>query len=149
MDTRDPGTRRIDRNLALIVEDSAEDTEAIGRALARSHPDLRLLFTTRAEQALEVLAGCADGALPGLVVLDLNMPGMDGHDALRAIRAQPGLERVRIVVFTSSTAPAEVDASYAAGADSYVYKPVNFDLFRAVLSEAVDYWLAGPETPEA
>ncbi|MFJ2738400.1 response regulator [Streptomyces sp. NPDC087440] len=128
----------VDHTRVLVVEDSQEDAEAIERALSRSHPDLSLRFTERGEG---VVAGLlTDELLPGLVLLDLNMPGVSGFSVLRDIRSRPELAGVAVVVFTSSTAPAEVDASYAAGADSYIYKPVNFDLFRTVLKGAVDYW---------
>ncbi len=69
------------------------------------------------------------------------MPGPSGYSVLKAIRARPELAELVVVVFTSSTAPAEVDACYAAGADSYIYKPLNFHLFRTVLKGALDYWL--------
>ncbi|MEW2167856.1 response regulator [Streptomyces sp. NPDC007084] len=134
----DGGGRRVDNQWILVVEDSAEDAEAIERALRRTHPDLRLEFTDHGEGIAERLLAAAE--LPGLVLLDLNMPGLSGHAVLGAIRAHPQLAEVTLIVFTSSTAPAEVDACYAAGADSYIYKPVNFALFRTVLKGAIDYW---------
>ncbi|MER5950409.1 response regulator [Streptomyces sp. NPDC001904] len=134
--------RQLDMDRILVVEDSQEDAEAIERALARSHPMLRLEFMDRGEEVAGRLL--ADSTPPGVVLLDLNMPGMSGHDVLAAVRAQPDLAAVRIVVFTTSTAPAEEDACHAAGADSYVYKPLNFDLFRTVLTGAIDYWLRSP-----
>ncbi|MFE8938645.1 response regulator [Streptomyces sp. NPDC007872] len=122
----------------LVVEDSPEDAEAIERALRRTHPDLALEFADRGEGLVEALLSRED--LPGLILLDLNMPGTGGQAVLERIRSRPELDAVTVVVFTSSTAPAEVDACYAAGADSYVYKPVNFTLFQTVLKGAVDYW---------
>ncbi|MER6392248.1 response regulator [Streptomyces sp. NPDC059382] len=145
MNQADDAVRPIDRALVLVIEDSQEDAEAIERALGRSHPGLTLDFRDRGDGIVEELLG-AD-RLPGLILLDLNMPGLSGHAVLGAIRAQPSLGRVPVVVFTSSTAPTEVDASYAAGADSYIYKPVNFELFRTVLKGAVDYWQDRPVTP--
>ncbi len=134
----EPGARRIDRSSILVVEDNLEDAEAIERALRHTHPEVRTEFTTRGTGVVDMLLTREE--LPGLILLDLNMPGLSGHAVLAAIRARPELAGVAVVVFTSSTAPAEVDACYAAGADSYVYKPVNFTLFRTVLKGAVDYW---------
>lgn len=134
----DEGGRRVDNQWILVVEDSAEDAEAIERALNRTHPDLRLEFTDHGEGIAERLLDAAE--LPGLVLLDFNMPGLSGHAVLSAIRSHPQLAEVTLIVFTSSTSPAEVDACYAAGADSYIYKPVNFALFRTVLKGAIDYW---------
>ncbi|MEU6123506.1 response regulator [Streptomyces sp. NPDC047123] len=131
----------------LVIEDSQEDAEAIERALTRSHPLLRLDFRDRGEDVVDRLMAVDDA--PGIILLDLNMPGMSGHAVLRAIRGQAALNGIRVVVFTTSTAPAEEDACYAAGADSYVYKPLNFDLFRTVLTGAVDYWLRSDGRPSA
>ncbi|WP_424210626.1 response regulator [Streptomyces sp. BI20] len=130
--------RPVDPDRLLVVEDSAEDTEAIARALAATHPRLEVEFADRTDGLLERLT--AAERLPGMMLLDLNMPGTGGHRLLRGLRAVPALRELIVVVFTSSTSAAEVDASYAAGADSHIYKPINFDLFRTVLQGAVDYW---------
>ncbi|TXS55541.1 response regulator [Streptomyces sp. t39] len=136
--TSEAGPRPTDSSRVLVVEDSPEDTEAIQRALRQTHPELHTEFTSHGNGLVDLLL--KQDELPGLVFLDLNMPGVSGHAVLAALRARPELRDVTVVVFTSSTAPAEVDACYAAGADSYVYKPVNFALFRTVLKGAVDYW---------
>ncbi|MFJ4962733.1 Response regulator rcp1 [Streptomyces sp. ADI96-02] len=127
--------------LILVVEDSEEDTEAIQRALARSHPSLEVEFAPRSEDVLPRLLD-RGARPPDLVLLDLNMPGLNGLALLSKLRGLPECASVTVVVFTSSTASAEVDACYAAGADSYIYKPVNFELFRTVLQGAVDFWMA-------
>ncbi|MEU5717165.1 response regulator [Streptomyces sp. NPDC020403] len=128
----------MDQDFVWVVEDSPEDAEAIRRALGGTHPELTLLFTDRGAGVAERLLEAT--RRPGLVLLDLNLPGLSGAAVLRSIRALPELNGVTVVAFTSSTAPAEVDATYEAGADSYIYKPVNFELFRTVLKGAVDYW---------
>ncbi|MDP9798770.1 CheY-like chemotaxis protein [Catenuloplanes nepalensis] len=128
-------------DLIMVVEDSDEDVEAIGRAIGRSHPDLRLEFVRSSADVLPRLT--ADGARrPGMILLDLNMPGESGLDVLRRLRAHPGLASLTVVVFTSSEDPAEADACYSAGADSYIYKPINFALFQTVLRQTLDYWRA-------
>ncbi|MEV3929267.1 response regulator [Streptomyces sp. NPDC053728] len=132
------GERRIDHDLVWVVEDSEEDAEAIARALGRTHPGLELEFIDRGTGFVERLLE-ADRK-PGLVLLDLKLPGPGGAEVLRSIRSRPELDDVTVVAFTSSTGPDEVDRTYAAGADSYIYKPVNFELFRTVLKGAVDYW---------
>ncbi|GIE80672.1 response regulator [Actinoplanes philippinensis] len=126
-------------NLIFVVEDSDEDVEAIERAIGRSHPALRREFF---RSGADVLAGLTEPGRerPWLMLLDLNMPGESGLDVVRAVRARPELDEVRLVVFTSSEDQAEADACHAAGADSYVYKPLNFALFQSVLSQTLDYW---------
>ncbi|WP_329541292.1 response regulator [Streptomyces sp. NBC_01358] len=145
------GEQRIDHDLVWVVEDSAEDAEAIARALRRTHPGLALDFTDRGTGFVERLLEAP--RRPGLVLLDLKLPGPSGADVLRSIRSRPELDGVAVVAFTSSTGPDEVDTTYAAGADSYIYKPVNFELFSAVLKGAVDYWQkkakGGEEGPSA
>ncbi|GAA2880214.1 response regulator [Actinoplanes cyaneus] len=123
----------------LVVEDSPEDVEAIERAISRSHPRLGLEFLGSGAEVLPRLT--APGAeLPSIMLLDLNMPGEGGLAVIRRVRADATLNSIRIVVFTSSEDQAEADACYAAGADSYLYKPVNFALFQTVLRQTVDYW---------
>lgn len=142
---------RVDHDLVWVLEDSAEDAEAIARALNRTHPDLTLEFTDQGTGFVKRLLQAA--RRPGLVLLDLTLPGLSGRAVLRSIRSRPELNDVAVVIFTSSTEPEEVDTSYAAGADSYIYKPVNFELFRTVLKGAVDYWQrkakGGDEGPAA
>ena len=126
--------------MIFVVEDSDTDVEAIGRALGRSHPDLPVEFFRSGAEAVARLAGTR----PRLMLLDLNMPGESGLDVIRPVRADPALAGLTLVVFTSSEEPAEADACYAAGADSYIYKPLNFGLFQSVLSRTLDYWLSRP-----
>ncbi|WP_236029873.1 response regulator [Paractinoplanes lichenicola] len=125
--------------LVLVVEDSDEDIEAIARAIGRSHPDVRLEFLRSGSGVLPRLDG-AGAEPPRLVLLDLNMPGEGGLDVIRQVRARAEFDALRLVVFTSSENQAEADACYAAGADSYIYKPINFALFQSVLSQTLDYW---------
>ncbi|MFD4644443.1 response regulator [Lentzea sp. NPDC058436] len=144
--------------VVLVVEDSEEDREAIQRALSRSHPELVLEFLPDGHRVSDRLRDDTSPH-PVLVLLDLNMPGTDGLRVLTELRADadPRLRDVIVVVFTSSTTSADIDRCYEAGADSYVYKPVNFTLFRTVLQGAVEYWhtngfvrpSAPPEVPVA
>ncbi|GLY38073.1 response regulator [Amycolatopsis sp. NBRC 101858] len=128
--------------LVLVVEDSAEDREAIQRALTRSHPELELEFAPDGDAAIARLTD-AGRDRPALLLLDLNLPGRDGYQVLADLRANADLAALKIIVFTSSTTSADIERCYALGADSYVYKPVNFHLFRTVLQGAVDYWRNG------
>lgn len=127
----------------FVVEDTDEDVEAIDRAIGRSHPDVRREFFRSGTEVLPRLIA-PDSAPPRLLLLDLNMPGESGLDVIRRVRAHRALDDLTIVVFTSSEDPAEAEACYAAGADSYIYKPLNFALFQSVLSQTLDYWRARP-----
>jgi CheY-like chemotaxis protein len=131
-------------DLVLVVEDSDEDIEAIARAIGRSHPDVRLEFLRSGTGVLPRLND-AGQSRPAMVLLDLNMPGEGGLDVIRRVRADAGFEALRLVVFTSSENQAEAEACYAAGADSYIYKPINFALFQSVLAQTLDYWRSRAE----
>lgn len=129
----------VDPDLVLVVEDSDEDVEAISRAITRSHPGRRLEFLRSGADVLPRLVA-PDAARPRLMLLDLNMPGESGLQVLRRIRAEESLRDLIVVMFTSSEDRAEADACYAAGADSYIFKPINFALFQTVLRQTLDYW---------
>lgn len=131
-------------DLVLVVEDSDEDIEAIARAIGRSHPEVSLEFLRSGTGVLPRL-GDTGRPRPALVLLDLNMPGEGGLDVVRQVRADAGFDTLRLVVFTSSENQAEAQACYAAGADSYIYKPVNFALFQSVLAQTLDYWRSRAE----
>ena len=128
-----------DADWVLVVEDTDEDVEAIGRAIGRSHPELELEFLRSGAAVLPRLRAAGE-RLPRLMLLDLSMPGEGGVDVIRRVRADAALDGLTIVVFTSSDNQDEADACYAAGADSYIYKPINFALFRTVLRQTLDYW---------
>ncbi|WP_018684926.1 response regulator [Actinokineospora enzanensis] len=128
-----------DDRLVLIVEDNELDREAIERALSRSHPELTLEFLPDGDTVLPRLHD-PSRPRPALMFLDLTMPATDGYTVLTTVRADPSFADMTIIVLTSSTTSADIDRCYAAGADSYIYKPVNFALFRTVLQGAVDYW---------
>ncbi|MEU5401526.1 response regulator [Streptomyces sp. NPDC005963] len=129
--------KKVDRERLLVAVNSAEDADAFGRALGGTHPHLRLEFISSGDGIAERLL--AARTLPALVLLD-QLPGHGDPTLVRTLRAHPELKNVTVVVVTSSTAPSEVESWYAAGADSYVYKPGNFALFRTVLKGAIDYW---------
>jgi CheY-like chemotaxis protein len=132
-------------DLIFVVEDTDEDVEAIERAISRSHPHLRPEFFRSGTEVLARLARPGPQR-PWLMLLDLNMPGESGLDVLRHARSDRTLDDLTIVVFSSSEDQAETDACHDAGADSYIFKPLNFALFQSVLSQTLDYWIARPRS---
>jgi CheY-like chemotaxis protein len=135
----------------LLVEDSDEDYETLDRALRRTRPELtlrRCVGGLGARRLISEAVEATDGAaLPALVLLDLNMPDGDGRQLLAWLRAQPLLADVPVVVLTTSTNPQDVARSYDAGANGYVFKPLNYSLFEATIRGTVDYWIPrGPRS---
>ena len=127
----------------LLVEDSPSDRLITKAALEEA----RLLNTLHTVgNGVEALAflrregAYADAPRPDLILLDLNLPRMDGREALIHIKSDPALRDIPVVVLTTSAAPDDVTAAYAAHANSYVTKPVDFRQFHEALSALEQYW---------
>ncbi|MDJ0638656.1 MAG: response regulator [Paracoccaceae bacterium] len=130
----------------LIIEDSPEDYEACVAALTEdSNIANPIVWCETGDEALDYLRkqgkfSGADHDLPGVILLDLNLPGLDGRDVLAMLKNDPVTRRLPIVVMTSSNDQADIDRCYDAGANSYVVKPVNLDGFLAAIARLRDYW---------
>jgi CheY-like chemotaxis protein len=130
----------------LYAEDDRDDRLLAEMAHRDSHVANPLVFVSDGDEALEYLRGDgrhADGAGwldPGLVLLDLNMPGTNGLDTLRAVRADPAWRSIPVVMLTTSTAQADITACYEAGASSYIIKPPAFGDLVRLFSRVCDYW---------
>lgn len=131
----------------LIVEDSREDYEACVSALTKdSNIANPIVWCENGEDALAFLRkegryADNDQGMPAVVLLDLNLPGLDGRDVLAMLKNDPATKRLPVVVMTSSSDQTDIDRCYEAGANSYVVKPVDLDGFFAAISRLRDYWL--------
>lgn len=131
----------------IVVEDSPEDWEATRRALERGGLANPLVHCATGDEALDYLFSSGEGVAavgfvkPGLILLDLNLPGTDGREVLARLKAHPELCRVPVVVLTTSADERDVDGCYRAGANSYIQKPVDLPGFRAAMRTLRDYWL--------
>jgi two-component system, chemotaxis family, response regulator Rcp1 len=134
----------------LMVEDNPADVRLVREALRESKVPNELHVTADGVQAMQYLRrqGAYSGAnRPGLILLDLNMPRMDGREVLREIKADPTLRRIPVVVMSSSSADEDVLRSYDQHANSYVRKPIGFTEFRQVMHTIESFWLATAELP--
>lgn len=131
----------------LLVEDNPDDVELTRIAFAEAGIDSRLVVVRDGAEALDYLfargahAGRDPAALPAIVLLDLNLPKLDGREVLQGIRSDPRTRQLPVVVLTTSDEPFDVEASYALGVNSYIRKPVDFDQFVAVVKQIGLYWL--------
>lgn len=126
----------------LLVEDNADDAELCMRAFARQPVPRDVHLFNDGIALLEHLRHDPAGAAPpGLVLLDLKMPRLDGIATLAALRTMPRLSRVPVVIISSSGQHSDIEAAYAAGANSYIRKPVDYDAFGDALAAIVHYWL--------
>jgi two-component system response regulator len=129
----------------LLVEDSPEDFETTRRAFRRAGLRNPMLHCATGDDALDFLHQrgrytAATAPRPGIILLDLNLPGTDGRAVLAEIKAAAGLSDIPVVVLTTSADDRDVEACYQAGANSYVQKPVNLDAFMAAIQRLHDYW---------
>lgn len=131
----------------LLVEDNPDDAELTRIAFAEAGVDYRLQVVGDGVQALAYLRGSAPADLPSLVLLDLNLPKLDGREVLEAIRAEPATRSLPVVVLTTSAEPFDVDKVYELGANSYIQKPVEFERFVDVVRQIGLYWLALNQPP--
>lgn len=130
-------------NLILIVEDCDEDYEATERALRRAGLANPIERCTDGDDALDFMyqrGTYADALRPGIVLLDLNMPGTDGREVLEDVKAHPDLKSIPVVVLTTSSDEQDVARCYQMGANSYIQKPVNLEGFMEAIRRLKDYW---------
>jgi CheY-like chemotaxis protein len=128
----------------MLVEDDLGDQKLIKMSLKEQRIANTPVVTSNAEEALEYLEknkaqGCED-ALPDLILLDLNMPGMGGKEFLRQLKADPELRAIPVVILTVSDSDKDILESFKLHAAGYVKKPVNLADFQEVMHTLTDYW---------
>lgn len=135
----------------LLVEDREDDVRLTQRALRKNNITNDLVVVRDGVQALEYLRRAVGDkhVMPAVVLLDLNLPKMDGLEVLKAMRADPALRRQPVVILTSSKEEQDVMKSYDLGANSYIRKPVDFEQFTAAINQLGLYWLVLNEPPPA
>lgn len=134
----------------LLVEDNPGDADLTRETLraSRLHMDIDLAVDGAEALARLTHAPPYEAApLPDLVLLDLNLPKIDGLDVLRAVRARPEIKHLPIVVLTSSDAESDVMKSYRVGANCYVTKPVGLDAFQTIVRTIEDFWFTVVRLP--
>lgn len=136
-----------------IAEDDPDDRMMIEDALRDCHILNPVDFLEDGEALMRYLrreaeyAGLAGSDLPGLILLDLNMPRKDGREALAEIKSDPDLRHVPVIVMTTSRSPDDVAATYDIGANSYVAKPILYEELLEVLQTLGKYWLEVVDLP--
>jgi len=123
----------------LIVEDSPDDFEATKRAFANANLRNAIKHAVSGEDALDYLQSHS-GATPGIILLDLNMPGLDGRKTLEVIKRSRDLRKIPVVILTTSNDERDVAACYELGANTYIQKPVDFDGLISAIKQLKEYW---------
>jgi CheY-like chemotaxis protein len=139
----------------LLVEDSIDDYEAAMRSFKAAHLDNPIHWCKTGKEALDYLkregtyAHAPRAAKPVLVLLDLNMPGIDGRKVLAIVKQDPALKKTPVVILTTSSDERDVTQCYELGASTYIQKPVDFDGLIGAVSRIKDYWFGIALLPAA
>ncbi len=139
-------TSQVSKFTILLVEDSPVQQALTRRALEDSDLEADLYVVGDGVEALDYLHGrgefdAPDSApRPDIILLDLNMPRMDGHTTLEKIRENESLAQIPITVLTTSDADSDATASYARGANAFITKPAEYDEFVKLLNALGQFW---------
>lgn len=131
----------------LIVDDSPEDFETTSRALMKADLKNPLVHCCDGEEAISYVSSIGTSPQghnvdePALILLDLNMPGTDGHEVLRFIKESQEYNHIPVVILTTSSDEKDIMDCYRAGANSYIQKPVDLASFREAMTRLKEEWL--------
>jgi CheY-like chemotaxis protein len=138
-----------------MADDDEEDCELTRDALEDSRLANQMRFVGDGQELLDYLrhqgryaGGSADAPRPGIILLDLNMPKLDGREALAEIKGDEALRRIPVVILTTSSDEADVLRSYNLGVNSFITKPVTFEGLVEVMRTWSRYWLEIVELPD-
>lgn len=138
----------------LIAEDIENDVLMLRRAFLQAGLNVALQVVPNGEECINYLAGKGQYAnrqefpLPDLLLLDLKMPGVNGFEVLKWIRAQPSLASLRVVVLTTSERIRDINQAYTLGANSFLTKPLDFTDFRNTIDAIYKFWIERSKQPQ-
>jgi two-component system, response regulator len=138
----------------LLIEDNRDDAELAIRALKRNNPTIKIKHLDDGEEALCIFQseykyeGKSIDSLPKLILLDLKLPKVDGFEILINIRNHPQLKMIPVVILSSSSEEKDIFKAYSLGANSYIVKPVDFELFMIALQSIGQFWITHNKIPE-
>lgn len=137
----------------LLVEDNPVDLELTLRAFRKHKVSNPIAVARDGEEALDYIhmrgRFATEAPIPGLILLDIRLPKVDGIEVLREIKAHPVYRTVPVVMLTTSQQETDIRTSYELGANSYIAKPVDFDKFLEVVGRIDLYWLLTNIAPPA
>jgi len=137
----------LDSKLILLIEDNIDDERLTLRALRRNNIMNEVVVACDGQEAIDYLFGSGSftgrdmSVMPAVVILDLKLPRLSGLEVLKRIRANEQTRRIPVVVLTASEDEAQVEASYALGANSYIHKPTDPAEFSEMILQVAMYWL--------
>jgi two-component system, chemotaxis family, response regulator Rcp1 len=135
----------------LLVEDSPGDVRLTQEAFRDADPSIHLHVASDGVEAMAFLrheGAHVDAPRPDLILLDLNLPKMDGREALVHIKKDDGLKAIPIVILTTSDSEADIVTSYQLHANCYLTKPVRLEAFETLVKSINDFWLTTVQLPQ-
>ena len=139
--------------IILIAEDDPDDQLLIRDALRTANVDHRLVFLTDGHELIDYLnqrgefTDASTAPRPSLILLDLNMPRMDGRKALAEIKSNENTRRIPVIVFTTSDSEADIHKCYDLGGNAYVVKPEDFNELVRIMRTLNEHWGNTAEIP--
>jgi two-component system, response regulator len=127
----------------MLVEDNQDDYEATCRAFQKANLANPIVWCKSGREALDLLKRQSNEpqhSRPGLILLDLNMPGIDGRKTLEIIKQDGALKQMPVIILTTSADERDIHDCYQAGANTYVQKPVSFDGLIEAIKRLKAYW---------
>lgn len=140
----------ITERLILLVDDSPDDIMIAKRAFEKCQIRNKLYVTRDGEEAIQFLrkeGNYKDAPTSALVILDLNMPKVDGFEVLETIKSDDELKSIPIIVLTSSERDEDIQRAYKLGCNSFIVKPASFNDFVEAVMEIKRYWLCLSKIP--
>ncbi len=125
----------------LLVEDNDADALLIQEALREAGVDEPVHVEPDGEAAMAHLQKAGSSTRPDLMLLDLNLPRMDGREVLRQVKGDPSLREIPVIILTTSAAPEDVSMAYGGGANAFVRKPLGMDRLVDAAEAIRDFWL--------
>lgn len=140
--------------ILLIIEDSDEDFEALCRMMKNTPPRCQIYRCHDGDEALDFLfhrgqyTDTSTSPVPSLVLLDLNLPGLDGRDVLSQVKQNETLRSIPVVVLSTSNHSKDIRACYQTGANGYLIKPINVIKFKRTIQVFMEYWFDAIALPD-
>lgn len=128
------------KNLVYIVDDDPDDRQIILDAFLENNTQMDYVFIENGDELMKTLGECAESEYPSLILLDLNMPGMLGMQALKEIKGNPQYNHIPTIVLTTSTLQSDRNASYALGANCFLSKPPSYTELVALTNSVAKLW---------
>jgi CheY-like chemotaxis protein len=131
------------KNMVYIVDDDPDDRQIILDAFLENNTQMDYVFIENGDELMRTLGECADTDYPSLILLDLNMPGMLGMQALKEIKSNPRYNHIPTIVLTTSTLVSDRSASYSLGANCFLSKPPSYTELVTLMSAIARLWFVG------